>query len=188
MAATKLIRPNLKRGDQYPLRFGNGPSAKQGNLVTVVKVRKDRHCATGFRVYCVNAVTGKGLQLDSSYLLPHPNDGTGEIARLQANHRIESVTFNQDIFDFFARNHNLTLTESEIHDIELFFAARQKASNLLDLLRRALPFVRDGQLAGYGVIPGCSTRVPFQDRYHVTKELEDALGSSPAKTPAHQTP
>ena len=83
-----LIRPALKPGDQHPLRFGNGPSAKQGDLVTVVKVRKDRRCVTGFRVYCVNTVTGRGLQLDSSFLLPHPDDGTGELARLEATNRI----------------------------------------------------------------------------------------------------
>ncbi len=83
----KLIRPALKPGDQQPLRFGNGPGAKEGDLVTVVKVRKDRQCVTGFRVCCINTVTGRGLKLDSSFLLPHPNDGTGEIARLKSSER-----------------------------------------------------------------------------------------------------
>jgi len=69
MPTTKTnSRPDLQPGDVCQLQFDGGTIYK-GQEVTVLSVRRDRNCVSGYRVR-VQLKAGRQRALDASWLIP----------------------------------------------------------------------------------------------------------------------
>lgn len=67
MPILNIERPSIKPGAVRKLQFDNGCAMRKGTKVTVVCMRRDRDCGTGFRVR-VKLQTGEQRYLDAAWI------------------------------------------------------------------------------------------------------------------------